>query len=114
MIAAKPGRERDLVLAMIVQRLLDPASRLATTRWHSTTLAEELGVADAAEDDLYQAMDWLLQRQGRIEKKLAARHLQEGSLVLYDVSSSYHEGHTCPLAQYGHDGDGKTGLPIIV
>ena len=115
MLAAKPCRERDLVLAMIVQRLLDPASKLATTRlWHSTTLAEELGVAEATEDDLYQAMDWLLQRQGRIEKKLAARHLQEGALVLYDVSSSYYEGHSCPLAQYGHDRDGKKGLPIIV
>jgi transposase len=115
MLAAKPGRERDLVLAMIVQRLLDPASKLATTRlWHSTTLAEELGVAEATEDDLYQAMDWLLQRQGRIEKKLAARHLEEGALVLYDVSSSYYEGHSCPLAQYGHDRDGKKGLPIIV
>ena len=115
MLAAKPGRQRDLVLAMIVQRLLDPASKLATTRlWHSTTLAEELGVAEATEDDLYQAMDWLLERQGRIEKKLAARHLEEGALVLYDVSSSYYEGHSCPLAQYGHDRDGKTGLPIIV
>jgi len=115
MLAAKPGRQRDLVLAMIVQRLLDPASKLATTRlWHSTTLAEELGVAEATEDDLYQAMDWLLERQGRIEKKLAARHLEEGALVLYDVSSSYYEGHRCPLAQYGHDRDGKTGLPIIV
>jgi len=114
-LAAKPGRERDLVLAMIVQRLLDPASKLATTRlWHSTTLAEELGVAEATEDDLYQAMDWLLQRQGRIEQKLAARHLREGSLVLYDVSSSYYEGHSCPLAQYGHDRDGQKGLPIIV
>jgi transposase len=114
-LAAKPCRERDLVLAMIVQRLLDPSSKLATTRhWHSTTLAEELGVGEATEDDLYQAMDWLLERQGRIEQKLAARHLQEGSLVLYDVSSSYYEGHTCPLAQYGHDRDGQKGLPIIV
>jgi len=114
-LAAKPCRERDLVLAMIVQRLLDPASKLATTRhWHSTTLAEELGVGEATEDDLYQAMDWLLERQGRIEKKLAARHLEEGALVLYDVSSSYYEGHRCPLAQYGHDRDGKKGLPIIV
>jgi transposase len=114
-LAAKPGRQRALVLAMIVQRLLDPSSKLATTRlWHSTTLAEELGVAEATEDDLYQAMDWLLERQGRIEKKLAARHLEEGALVLYDVSSSYSEGHRCPLAQYGHDRDGKKGLPIIV
>jgi Transposase DDE domain len=115
MISAKRCRERDLALAMIVERLLDPCSKLATTRhWHSTTLAEELGVGEATEDELYQAMDWLLERQGRIEKKLAERHLQEGSLVLYDVSSSYYEGHSCPLAQYGHDRDGKKGLPIIV
>ena len=115
MISAKPCPERDLVLAMIVQRLLDPGSKLATTRlWQSTTLAEELGVGEANEDDLYQAMDWLWERQERIEKKLAARHLPQGSLVLYDVSSSYYEGRTCPLAQYGHDRDGKKGLPIIV
>src|ERR1700739_3180498 len=108
-------RERDRVLAMMVQRLIDPCSKLATTReWHSTTLAEELGVADATEDDLYAAMDWLLERQERIEKKLAARHLEQGGLVLYDVSSSFYEGHTCPLAQFGHDRDGKTGLRIIV
>src|SRR6266446_2101336 len=114
-ISAQGGRERDLVLAMLVERLLAPCSKLATTRhWHSTTLAEELGVSEATEDELYQAMDWLLDRQARIEKKLAARHLQEGSLVLYDVSSSYYEGRACPLAQYGHDRDGKKGLPIIV
>ncbi|MGC9225629.1 MAG: IS1634 family transposase, partial [Terracidiphilus sp.] len=87
----------------------------ATVRdWHTTTLAEELSVEDASEDELYQAMDWLLERKPRIEKKLAERHLQEGSLVLYDVSSSYYEGHHCPLARYGHDRDGKKGLPIIV
>src|SRR5450755_3363508 len=72
------------------------------------------GVSEAMEDELYQAMDWLLERQPRIEKKLAARHLREGSRVLYDVSSSYYEGHHCPLAQYGHDRDGRKGLPIIV
>ena len=115
LLAAKGCRERDLVMAMIAARLLHPCSKLATTReWHTTTLAEELSVADATEDDLYQAMDWLLDRQPRIEKKLAARHLSEDCLVLYDVSSSYYEGHTCPLAQYGHDRDGKQGLPIIV
>jgi len=114
-IAAKRCRERDLVVAMIAQRLLDPCSKLATTReWHATTLAGELSVQDATDDDLYQAMDWLLKRKERIEKKLADRHLAEGSLVLYDVSSSYYEGHTCPLAHYGHDRDGKKGLPIIV
>ncbi|PYU26476.1 MAG: transposase, partial [Acidobacteria bacterium] len=98
LISAERCRERDLVVAMIVQRLIDPCSKLATTRaWHSTTLAEELGVGEATEDDLYEAMDWLLDRQGRIEKKLAARHLREGGLVLYDVSSSFYEGRTCPL-----------------
>jgi transposase len=115
LISAQRCRERDLVVAMIVQRLIDPCSKLATTReWHTTTLAEELGVAEASENDLYDAMDWLLERQERIEKKLAARHLSEGGLVLYDVSSSFYEGRTCPLAQFGHDRDGKNGLPIIV
>lgn len=114
-LSAKPCAERDLVLAMIVERILHAGSKLATTRlWHSTTLAEELGVAEATEDDLYAAMDWLLERQKRIEKRLAERHLREGGLVLYDVSSSYYEGRTCPLAHYGHDRDGQKGLPIIV
>jgi len=115
LISSQPCRERDLVVAMIVQRLIDPVSKLATTRlWHSTTLAEELGVAEASEDDLYAAMDWLGERQERIEKKLAARHLRHGGLVLYDVSSSFYEGHTCALAKFGHDRDGKKSLPIIV
>ena len=114
-ISAKRCRERDLVMAMIAQRLLHPCSKLATTRdWHTTTLAEELSVQDAGEDELYQALDWLLERQPRIEKKLAGRHLCDGGLVLYDVSSSYYEGHTCPLARFGHNRDGKKGLPIIV
>ena len=115
LISAQRCRERDLVVAMVAQRLISPASKLATTHhWHTTTLAEELGVAEATENDLYEAMDWLLQRKERIEKKLAARHLREGGLVLYDVSSSFYEGRTCPLAQFGHDRDGKKGLPIIV
>ena len=114
-ISAKRCRERDLVLAMIAERLLHACSKLATTRiWHTTTLAEELSVQDADEDDLYEAMDWLLARKERIEKKLAARHLSDGAIVLYDVSSSYYEGRKCPLAQYGHDRDGQKGLPIIV
>ena len=114
-IAAKPCRERNLVLAMIAERLIYPCSKLATTRrWHATTLAEELGVEDADEDDLYAAMDWLLERKKRIEKKLARRHLDEGAIVLYDVTSSYYEGRTCPLARLGHDRDGRKGLPIIV
>src|SRR5271166_3508751 len=115
LIASKPSGQRDLVIAMIAERLLFPCSKLAHTRhWHSTTLAEELDVAYATEDHLYEAMDWLLKRQGAIEKKLARRHLGEGAMVLYDVSSSYYEGKTCPLARFGHDRDGKTGLPIIV
>src|SRR6266498_3288209 len=114
-IGAKRSRERDLVVAMIAERLLHPCSKLATTRlWHTTTLAEELDVQDADEDDLYAAMDWLLARQDRIEQKLAARHLTDGAVVLYDVSSSYYEGRTCPLARFGHDRDGHTGRPIIV
>jgi transposase len=115
MISSKPCRERDLVVAMIAERLIHPCSKLATTRnWHNTTLAEELSVQDADEDDLYEAMDWLIERQQRIEKKLAKRHLADGCLVLYDVTSSYYEGHTCPLARRGHDRDGQKGLPIIV
>jgi transposase len=114
-IAAEASRRRDLVVAMIAERLLFPSSKLANTRhWHDTTLAEELNVANVTEDQLYDAMDWLLQRQSAIEKKLARRHLSDGALVLYDVTSSYYEGKTCPLARFGHDRDGKTGLPIIV
>jgi transposase len=114
-ISSQRCRERDLVVAMIVQRLIDPCSKLATTRaWHTTTLAEDRGVADANEDELYAAMDWLGKRQERIEKKLAARHLTEGGLVLYDVTSSSYEGRTCPLAHLGHNRDGDKHLPIIV
>ena len=114
-IASQRSRERDLVVAMIVQRLIAPASKLGTTReWHTTTLAEELGVEEATADDLYAAMDWLLERKERIEKKLAGRHLEEGGLVLYDVTSSSYEGRTCPLAQFGHNRDGEKSLPIIV
>ena len=95
---------------MVAARILRPDSKLATTRWwHTTTLPEDLGVADANEDDLYEAMDWLLDRQARIEKKLAARHLREGGLVLYDLTSSYLEGESCPLAALGNNRDGKQG-----
>ena len=111
LIGAKPCRERDLVLAMVASRIVAPQTKLATTRWwHTTTLAEDFGVAEANEDDLYAAMDWLLARQGSIEKKLAARHLSAGALVLYDLSSSYFEGTTCPLAKRGYSRDGKHGL----
>ena len=114
LLAARPCRERDLVLAMIAQRLLDPCSKLATTRvWHTTTLAQELGVDDADANDLYAALDWLQQRQGRIEKKLATRHLTDGAVVLFDVSSSSYHGRTCPLARRGYNRDGDK-LPSIV
>ena len=118
LIAAKRCRERDRVLAMVLERLLHPASKLATTRlWHCTTLAEELGVGDDDEDDLYEAMDWLLERQERIEQRLAKRHLHEGEPVFADVSSSYYEGRTCPLMRFGYNRDrmrGKTQLVYAV
>ena len=110
LLGSKPSRERSLVLAVVAARLLAPQTKLATTRWwHTTTLAEEFGVADADEAELYAAMDWLLARQSAIEKKLAARHLEADSLVLYDLSSSYFEGSRCPLARLGYSRDGKKG-----
>ena len=103
--------ERDRVCAMIASRILAPHTKLATTRWwHTTTLAEDFGVADASEDDLYAAMDWLLARQDTIQKKFARRHLSEGGLVLYDLSSSYFEGSCCPLAKLGYSRDGRKGM----
>ncbi len=109
-IASKPCRERDLVLATLASRIIGPATKLATTRsWHATSLAEEFAVAEANEDDLYAAMDWLLVRQDAIQKKLASRHLREDGLVLYDLSSSYFEGTTCPLAKRGYSRDGRPG-----
>jgi transposase len=110
-----PSRERSLVLAMVVQRVLRPDSKLAIARaLGRSTLASELGVEGADQDDLYRAMDWLLERQERIEGRLARRHLSEGELVLYDVSSSYFEGHSCPLLALGYSRDGKRGSPQIV
>ena len=110
LIASRPCRERDLIVAMVAARILEPASKLATTRWwRTTTIPELFGVANANEDDLYAALDWLTTRQQHIEKKLAARHLQAGGLVLYDLSSSYFEGKTCPLAALGYNRDGKSG-----
>jgi transposase len=109
-LASKPCRERSLVLAMVAARIIAPQTKLATTRWwHTTTLAEGFGVADASEDDLYAAMDWLLGRQRAIESKLAKRHLHTGATVLYDLSSSYFEGTTCPLARLGYSRDRKKG-----
>ena len=108
LLASKPCRERDLVLAMVASRIVSPATKLATTRlWHTSTLASDFGVLHACEDDLYAAMDWLLAGQDRIQKKLAARHLRNDGLVLYDLSSSYFEGVCCPLAKRGYSRDGK-------
>ncbi len=110
LLASQPSRARDLVLTMIAARVLKPRTKLATVRWWSnTTLAQQTAVADANEDDLYAAMDWLLERQDRIQKKLADRHLQHGAMALYDLSSSYYEGSACPLAKRGYSRDGKTG-----
>jgi Transposase DDE domain len=105
-----PCRERDLALALIIARVVRPDSKLATTRWWAeTTLAEDLGVVDASVDDVYQAMDWLLHRQEQIEGRLARRHLGEGGLVYYDLSSSWVTGQHCPLAARGYSRDGKRG-----
>ncbi|MDP9277715.1 MAG: IS1634 family transposase [Actinomycetota bacterium] len=110
-----PGRERDLCLAMVCQRVIEPASKLQTVRaLGQSTLADELGVHGVDEDELYAAMDWLLARQSRIEERLARRHLKDGELVLYDVSSSYFEGRSCPLARLGYSRDAKRGTPQII
>ena len=110
LIASRPSRQRNLGVAMVAARILAPDSKLATTRWwHVTTLPTLLGVADADEDELYTAMDWVLTRQPRIEKTLAARHLHNDGMALYDLSSSYFEGSTCPLAARGRNRDGKKG-----
>jgi hypothetical protein len=108
-------RERDLCMAMILGRVICPGSKLGTVRTLSqSTLASELGVQGADEDDLYAAMDWLLERQERVEDRLAARHLSDGEMVFYDVSSSYFEGRTCPLGKLGYSRDGQRGLPQII
>ena len=114
MIAAKRSRRRDLCVAMIAARIVDPRSKLATCRsLHDTTrtdtLGECLGVADTDADELYRAMDWLHQRQSAIETKLAARHLHDGALVMYDLTSTWVCGEKCPLADYGHSRDRKKG-----
>lgn len=115
LLGSKACPERDLCMAMIAARILFPGSKLAASRALGTqtlnsTLAQECGIQeDPHENDLYAAMDWLLPRQNRIEKALASRHLDEGSLVLYDLSSSYFEGKHCPLAKLGHSRDGKPG-----
>jgi transposase len=109
------SRERDLVMAMISAQLLHHSSKLADTRlWHTTSLGQQLGVEDADENDLYQALDWLLKRKDRIEARLAKRHLSEGGVVYYDVTSSCYEGHTCALAKLGYNRDGRKGVASIV
>ena len=106
----QPSRQRDLVLGMVAARVLHPASKLATTRlWDTTSLGPALGIGEATADELYEAMDWLLARQQRIEGRLAKRYLEPGGLALYDLSSSYVEGAHCPLAKLGHSRDGKPG-----
>ncbi|MBW2030108.1 MAG: IS1634 family transposase [Deltaproteobacteria bacterium] len=118
-IGGKALREHALSVAMIVARIIDPQSKLATARGLKdeslfSALGEELGVEEASEDELYAAMDWLGERQECIERKLAKRHLDKGSIVLYDVTSTYFEGRTCPLARHGHNRDGKKGKLQIV
>jgi transposase len=113
------NRCRDLVLAMLVGRILDPVSKLAAARMlspatASSSLGERLGLGEVDDDELYAALDWLLARQAAIETALAKRHLQNGTLVLYDVSSSYMEGRCCPLAKRGYSRDGKKGTLQIV
>jgi len=111
LIDRRHSRQRDLVVAMIVARLIAPDSKLATSRtWEQSTLGATLGVADATEDELYGAMDWLLSRQERIERGLAKRHLEPGGLVLYDLTSTWFEGRHCPLARRGYSRDGRPGM----
>ena len=114
-----PSRERDLVVAMIVARILQPASKLATVRGleaesSSSSLGTCLGLGPVSEDELYAALDWLIEGENQIERQLAARHLEEGSLVLYDLTSTYFEGRHCPLAHYGHSRDERSGNLQIV
>jgi hypothetical protein len=100
--------ERDLAYGLIIARAVAPASKLATTRWWAdTTLGPDLGIAGASTDEVYAAMDWLVSRQDAIEKKLAARHLEAGGLALFDLSSAWLEGRSCPLGAFGHSRDGK-------
>jgi transposase len=118
-LGSKRSRERDLILAMVVARILAPDSKLATARGLGeesafSALAGALGLEEVSADALYRAMDWLLERQPAIEAKLAAKHLKEGTLLLYDVTSTYLEGRHCPLAAHGYSRDGKPGKMQIV
>jgi hypothetical protein len=114
MLERTESRMRNVIIALIVARIIDPSSKLATVRGLredtlTSSLGELLGLEGIDEDDAYQAMDWLLPAQPRIEGALAKRHLHDGTLVLYDLTSTWYEGHTCPLATYGHSRDGKKG-----
>lgn len=114
LISRERCRERDLAVAMICQLVIGPGSKLSMTRrFQQTTLADELDVGEVTEAELLGAMDWLQDRQQRIEKTLARRHLTDGGFVLYDLSSSYVEGRCCELAALGHSRDGKPGKPQI-
>jgi transposase len=119
-ISPEKSREFSLILAMIIARVIDPRSKLATARGidpetAATSLGEVLGLGRVMENDLYFAMDWLGGEQERIENVLAAKHLKDGTLVLYDITSTYFEGRTCPLAQLGHSRDGKKDkLQIVI
>jgi len=118
-LAPERCEQRDLVVAMIVARILEPASKLATARGLDEgaslrCLPEELSLSAVSEDDLYEAMDWLYEQKDDIEQRLASRHLHEGSLVLYDVTSTYFEGSHCPLARRGYSRDGKSDKLQIV
>ena len=111
---SQPSRERDMVMAMIVGRVLQRASKLATTRLLDTTsLGPTLGVAEATEDELYAAMDWLLKRQQSVDEGLPRRYLTPGGVVLYDLTSTYVEREHCPLAKRGYSRDGKPGKQQI-
>jgi hypothetical protein len=109
-----PGPHRDLAYALVLSRVLRPSSKLSTAGWwDDVTLGPDLGVAGASTDDLYAAMDWLTARQDDIEKQLAARHLHQGGIAMFDLSSSWVEGRHCELAAYGYSRDGKRGKPQI-
>src|SRR2546430_2677222 len=111
-----PSKDRDIAYALILSRAVRPKSKLSTVRWWNagdTTLAADLGVAGAGTDEVYEAMDWLLAQKGKIEKKLAKRHLREGGIAMYDLSSSWVEGSHCELAAFGYSRDGKRGRAQI-
>jgi Transposase DDE domain len=119
LLASRRSRQREVCLAMVAARLIAPVSKLGLARalrsdTASSSLAEALDLGDVDEDELYSAMDWLLGRQDRIEAALAKRHLAEGTLVLYDVTSTYFEGRHCPLARIGHSRDRRFDRPQIV